>query len=700
MKELRRILNEGNFNPDDFVLDGKFQRFDREGKKSGWLIGWNHTTRNGQPFVVALYGDWATDERYEYQTQGAFSRDDKNFIDKKLKEAQEKMKHERERVAEEVSAACTAHWNALDKSPRPNAYLEQKELPEMFGAAVSPDHGFALVLPCRDVDGKIWGYQRIYGKDKPFMPGQRVSGTFFQIGDFGDTIYICEGYATGASVHMATGEGVACAFGATNVLAVAKAIKGKYPGSFIVICGDDDKFKEKNAGRDAAESAALAVGGQAIFPIFENNEQKYTDFDDLRRESGIDAVQLRLGVVKIPDEIVPYIDSETVKSTPFPDVNMKMAPRGTMVNIEELLRRLRIIVRYNVISKEEEILVPGLTTTLDNRANSSLAFIIDWCTRCALPVENLSSYLTAIADKNLYNPVKTWIDSRPWDGQSRLDDFYETVTSTNEPMKKKLMRAWMISAVAAAHAPNGISSAGVLVFQGPQYIGKTKWFKSLVPSHLDVISDGAILRPDDKDSVYQIVSKWIVELGELDATFKKSDMAQLKGFLTKDRDTIRRPYAKKESNYARRTVFFASVNDEEFLNDPTGNRRFWTISCKDIDYNHKVDMQQVWAEFRTFYDAGESFYLSSEDIGELNAHNENFQTVDPIEERIASLFRTSDQFSKIDMTASEVCRAIDIFNPTIGECRRAGAALRKMFGDPRNTNKGKFFSVYQPRQYR
>jgi putative DNA primase/helicase len=700
VNELSRVLNDSGYKPNGLVLDGKMQRFDREGKKSGWLIGWNNTARSGKPFVVAIFGDWATEERHEYHTHGAYSADDKAFIKKKLKEAHEKMALERERIHEEVSAACTAQWNALDKSPRPNSYLEKKELTEMFGAAVSPDHGFALVIPCQDVDGKIWGLQRIYGEDKPFMPGQRVSGTFFKIGEFGPTIYICEGYATGATIHMATGEGVACAFGATNLLSVAKAIKGKYPESFIIVCGDDDKFKEINAGRARAEEAALAVDGKTIFPLFQSDEFKYTDFDDLRRDSGIEVVQAQLGMVVVPEVIKPYFDIGAIKDTPFPDVNIKMAPRGTMKNIEALLNRLGIIVRYNVISKEEEIIIPGFSSTLDNKANSSLHYIVDWCVRCGIPVENLSGYLTAIADRKQYNPVQTWIESRPWDGQSRLDDFYETVTSTDEPMKKKLMRAWMISAVAAALRPNGTSSAGVLVFQGPQYIGKTKWFKSLVPEHLDVISDGAILRPDDKDSVFQIVSKWIVELGELDATFKKSDMAQLKGFLTKDRDTIRRPYAKKESNYARRTVFFASVNDKEFLNDPTGNRRFWTISCTDIDYNHRVDMQQVWAEFKTFYDQGESFYLSHEDIAALNAHNENFQTVDPIEERIASLFKISDQTKKIDMTASDVCRAIDIFNPTIPECRRAGAALRKMFGDPRNTNKGKLFSVYTPLQYR
>ena len=135
-----------------------------------------------------------------------------------------------------------------------------------------------------------------------------------------------------------------------------------------------------------------------------------------------------------------------------------------------------------------------------------------------------------------------------------------------------------------------------------------------------------------------MISKWIVELGELDATFKQSDISQLKAFITQDSDTIRRPYARKESTYARRTVLFGSVNPKDYLKDPTGNRRFWTVRCTDIDYDYRVDMQQVWAEFKALFDKGETWYLNQDEIVALNAHNEDFSTVDPVEERIRHLF--------------------------------------------------------------
>ena len=132
--------------------------------------------------------------------------------------------------------------------------------------------------------------------------------------------------------------------------------------------------------------------------------------------------------------------------------------------------------------------------------------------------------------------------------------------------------------------PDGISAHGVLVLQGDQYLGKTKWMKSLAPKELGVIKDGITLNPSDKDSVMQCVRNWIVELGELDATFRKSDIASLKSFITSDRDVLRRPYARLESEFARRTVFLHRLTQSNFTTQ--GNRRFWTIECEYIDYNH------------------------------------------------------------------------------------------------------------------
>ncbi len=370
----------------------------------------------------------------------------------------------------------------------------------------------------------------------------------------------------------------------------------------------------------------------------------------------------------------------------FPHIG-KRGPKSTLENVKELIGVLGINVRYNVISKEEEILIPNAQFTIDNKANATLAYIISWCNRVSVPTGNLSEFISSIADSNLYNPVTTWIESTPWDGESRLQDLYDTIASPT-PLKNALMRKWLLSAVAAAYEPNGVSAHGVLVFRGAQYIGKTKWFKNLAPQELNVLKDGAIIRPDDKDSVFQIVSKWLVELGELDATFRKSDIAQLKAFITKDQDVLRRPYAKKESHYARRTIFFASVNEQCFLSDPTGNRRFWTIDCDAITWDHGINMQQLWAEVRELYRKGETWYLNTEENLALNQSNESFQQMDPIEEKIRSNFSWGDKiFSLTWLTATQICQKIGIERPNNQDAKKAGSAARKLVKEkPKDVN--------------
>lgn len=374
----------------------------------------------------------------------------------------------------------------------------------------------------------------------------------------------------------------------------------------------------------------------------------------------------------------------------------KGKPIKHIENLSEICKRIGVTIRYNVIAKEEELLIPGEAFTLDNGANASLAWLKSECALFDMPTDALDGMVTYLADKNLYNPVAEWIGYKPWDGVSRLADFYATVKGAHDDdderrkLKETLLRKWCVSAVAAALSPNGISAAGVLTFQGAQYLGKTKWFKSLAPSDMNLIKDGMILRPDDKDSVKQCVSFWLVELGELDATFRKSDIAALKSFLTNDRDVLRRAYARKESTYARRTVFFASVNPKEFLHDPTGNRRYWTIEATELDHSHSIDMQQFWAEIETIWRAGESYYLTHEEVTALNGVNEEYTAVDPVEERImGNLQWDSAKTSWRWMTATDLLLEVGIDRPTRGDASSCAAIVRKHNGNQGKRSNGK-----------
>ena len=384
----------------------------------------------------------------------------------------------------------------------------------------------------------------------------------------------------------------------------------------------------------------------------------------------------------------------------LPDMNAEGAPQQTIENVAAVCQNAGIVVRYNCINKHDEIMVPGAGWTMDNAAEASLTVIRSMCHKAEIRTQYLKSIVTTIADMNVYNPVVEWVSSKPWDGVSRLQSWYDTLVEVTEAIersrKELLMRKWALSAIAAAYSPDGVMARGVLVLQGAQYIGKTRWLTSLVPANLNLVNTGKSLNVHDKDSLMNVLSGWLAELGELDATFKKSDIAALKAFLTQTVDEIRRPYAAASSRYARRTVFAASVNDETFLGDPTGNSRFWVIPVSAVVHDHSIDMQQLWAEVLALWKGGEVHYLSQSEMGEVSVHNNQFEQADPIVELISDGLAWSD-FSETRckwMSASEILRWLDVRNPSKRDTSLAGAAVLKLNGGlKKRLSTGRYLAV-------
>ena len=381
----------------------------------------------------------------------------------------------------------------------------------------------------------------------------------------------------------------------------------------------------------------------------------------------------------------------------FPHLSDKGQPMNTVENLEYLMGEYGITARYNQVRKQVEVGVPGRNYTADNRANAALAELTSICARNRMPQSMLADYTKLISDRNAYNPVCEWINAKPWDGTPRVQQLLDTVKSSGDAwLKNQLMRRWLISAVAAIYHPHGFEAHGALVFTGPQGTGKTTWFKRLVPHDLGVVLVGAVLDPNNKDTVTNAVSHFIVELGELDATFRKADIARLKSFITLATDKLRRPYDRIESEYQRRTVFCASVNDDRYLVDDTGNRRWWTVPVQSIEYRHDIDMQQVWAEVLTMYQAGEQWWLTPEENAALGILNAEHEAVDPVEEMIGRAFdwEALPGMGRREMTASEVLVAIGFDKPNKSQATHASKVLKKLCGgDPRKSGSRRLFNM-------
>lgn len=211
----------------------------------------------------------------------------------------------------------------------------------------------------------------------------------------------------------------------------------------------------------------------------------------------------------------------------------------------------------------------------------------------------------------------------------------------------------------------------------------------------DVFLEGQTLNPADKDSVMSTVSHWIVELGELDSTFRKADLAQLKAFITKSQDTLRRPYARKDSTFPRRTVFAGTVNDAEFLHDPTGNRRFWPIDVHTINRDTSIDYQQLWAEVKSWYDAGEKWYLNQSETDMLRQYSEIFIVNDPDVETLLTKYAFTGCTNWAEAKMQDICFVIGIERPSRSQTMRLAEAIRRHNGGrrPRESNGVKYHYV-------
>lgn len=433
--------------------------------------------------------------------------------------------------------------------------------------------------------------------------------------------------------------------------------------------------------RDLQEKVATAIASNT----------EYTDVERAQFAQAIQARARELGTRLEIGQVRSWLRPRS-RAT-FAHVNDDGHPLCTLENLAALLQRLEVTVRYNVIAKAVELLIPDSAFSRDNRDNAAIAYVLSECEKVRMPTKFVPQFLLSLADSNLYNPVATWVQSKPWDGVSRLEEFYATVDCgehMNPELKRLLMRKWLVQAIGAAFEPDGIAAQGILTFTGKQNIGKTTWFKRLAPEELGLVYTGHTLDVKSKDSQLVALKYWIVELGEIDATFRKSDVSALKSFTTQALDNIRRPYAMTESTYGRRTVFGASVNDELFLADPTGNRRFWTIPAEGLYLEHAIDMQQLWAEVLALWQGGERWYLTMDETHRLNEHNDDYMVADPVDERIAAGFAWGAEPPVWDWaTATEVLMRVGIQNPGKPQTITAARVLRKLNGGQRRKSNGK-----------
>lgn len=375
----------------------------------------------------------------------------------------------------------------------------------------------------------------------------------------------------------------------------------------------------------------------------------------------------------------------------FPDIGPRGAVLATIPNLEAALEYHGITVRYDEVQKVIAYLFEGDTPfSLDNQNNASLGQLMSLLESDGMPTTHLQPYIYTVADLNRINPVRDWIVSKEWDGLDRLLPICDTVEAQPDfpsDMKELLIEKWLLSAVAAAcHDPRvkPFMARGVLTLTGAQYIGKTRWLESLAP--IAWVKGGHNLDTLNKDSVKTAISHWICELGELESSFKK-DIGRLKAFLTLEFDYVRIPFSVYDSKFPRRTIFAASVNRKDFLLDETGNSRFWVIPVVDVQHDHNIDMQQVFAQLYVSFQRGAQWWLTPEENARLSMLNEPYEERDEVFDLVTSridwsAFDEDCQHGYVEwLTPTDVLISwCGIEHPTKGQRNSCARILRKLTG--------------------
>jgi putative DNA primase/helicase len=226
----------------------------------------------------------------------------------------------------------------------------------------------------------------------------------------------------------------------------------------------------------------------------------------------------------------------------------------------------------------------------------------------------ISDCLSAHFAKNRFHPVKDYLESLSWDGNSRIEKlFIDYLGAEDSKYTRSVTKKMLAAAVARIFEP-GCKFDYVLVLVGKQGQKKSmlldklggKWFSD------------SFTTVQGKEAIEQIQGVWIIEIAELSA-LRKAEVESIKHYISKREDRYRVAYGRRVENFPRQCVFFATCNNKDFLRDSTGNRRFWPVDTyvqspskdpfKDLN---EYDISQIWAEAKKLYDSKEPLYLSAE----------------------------------------------------------------------------------------
>ena len=311
-------------------------------------------------------------------------------------------------------------------------------------------------------------------------------------------------------------------------------------------------------------------------------------------------------------------------------------PQSTMDNVWIILEhdpRLKDKFAMNAFAGRGEVLGPlpwterGERRLWSDNDNQGLYWYLEK-TYQITGTSKIDGALSLHSEKHAFNEVKGYLSGLSWDGTPRLDTlFIDYLGAEDTSYVRAVTRKAFTAAVARAMCP-GVKFDNMTILSGPQGIGKS--------TLLDKMSRGwfndSIRTFEGKEASELLQGVWLVEISELDA-FRRTDVSRIKQFLSQRADRFRAAYGRHVKEMPRCCVFFGTTNTGDYLQDKTGNRRFWPIDAgkrsatKSVWNDLDAEMDQLWAEAVTRWRLGEPLYLAGDLADAAKAQQEDHREV-------------------------------------------------------------------------
>ncbi len=326
-------------------------------------------------------------------------------------------------------------------------------------------------------------------------------------------------------------------------------------------------------------------------------------------------------------------------------------------------------LKFNTLKQHVEL--DGETLDLDFvRCELCEALDID------IPKEEAVEIVISLARENQYCPVVEYlkqVETTYSDHSINLDLLANQLLNTTDPLHAAYFKRHLIGSVARALNP-GCKMDTALILQGIQGIRKSTFFQVL---YGEVFFDDTMAESSDKDELMKLNLHWVVEWAEFETTVGRRGYSRLKQFMSTRVDTYRPPYGRTAKSFPRHTVLVGSTNEEEFLNDPTGDRRFWVIPTQEINIGLVRQLRDcIWAAAVAAYHHGEQWWLTEAEKKLADEANKPFRVSDTWEYFIGEYIQPR-QFITIAELLTEALK-IEPAKQDKGSQMRAAAILRQL----------------------